>query len=59
MLKIKSILVMIVKRFEIGLVYENLSSAKGIRIVYNQRHYQIQRAQPSDYFPCGVSKVVG
>ena len=45
----------------IGLAYEDLDRAKGTRgitIVYGERGYQIQRAQPSDDLPCYVAGMV-
>ena len=58
MLEIKVIMVMTVRRFEIELMYEQSGCGKGIRTVYAQRGYQIQRAQPSDDLPCRVTKAV-
>ena len=58
LLEMKIIMVMTVRRFEVELMYEKLDHAKGIRTVYGQRGYQIQRAQPSDDLPCRVTKVL-
>ena len=57
-LEIKIIMVMAVRRFNIDLMYKELDKGKGIRTVYGQRGYQIQRAQPSDDLPCRVTKLV-
>lgn len=58
MLEIKVIMAMTVRRFEVELMYEETGRAKGIRTVYGQRGYQIQRAQPSDDLPCRVTYAV-
>ena len=59
MLEIKVIMAMAVRRFDLELMYEDLDPAKGIKTVYGQRGYQIQRAQPSEDLPCRVQKVDG
>ena len=58
MLGIKVIMVMVVRRFEMELMYKDFDRGKGIRTVYGQRGYQIQRAQPSDDLPCRVTKLL-
>ena len=58
MLEMKVIMVMTVRRFEFNLMYEESDRANGIKTVYGQRGYQIQRAQPSGDLPCRVTKVV-
>ena len=57
-LEMKVIMVMTVRSFKAELMYDKLDSSKGIRTVYGQRGYQIQRAQPSDDLPCRVTKVI-
>lgn len=57
MLEMKVILVLTVRTFEIELVYEELDQqmgTKGVKTVYGERGYQIQRAQPSGDFPVRV-----
>ena len=57
-LEMKIIMIMTVRRFTVEIMYKKLDRAKGIRTVYGQRGYQIQRAQPSDDLPCRVTKVI-
>ena len=56
-LEMKVIMVMTVRRLKVELMYNESDRAKGIRTVYGQRGYQIERAQPSDDLPCRVTKV--
>lgn len=62
MIEMKVILVMTVRRFELTLAYEKLdilSKRSGIKTVYGERGYQIQRAQPSDDLPVQVTALLG
>ena len=56
-LEMKVIMVMTVRTFKVELMYDELDYSEGIRTVYGQRGYQIQRAQPSDDLPCRVTEV--
>ena len=58
--EMKIVLVMVLRIFKIEPAYENLDRdrRKGIKTVYGERGYQIQRAQPSENFPCRISKVM-
>lgn len=58
MLEMKVMMVMVVSRFEIEVVYGEVEGGKGVRTVYGERGYQIQRAQPSEDLPCRVRRVV-
>ena len=61
MLEMKIIMVMTLRRFSIKLAYTEVdgnASTKGIKTVYGERGYQIQRGQPSDDLPCRVDKIV-
>ena len=61
MIEMKVIMVLTARRFDIGLAYEDLDRAKGtrgIKTVYGERGYQIQRAQPSDDLPCYVAEMI-
>lgn len=58
----KVIMVMTARAFDIRLAYEDLNHVKGIKnisIVYGERGYQIQRAQPSDDLPCRAVQRLG
>lgn len=58
MIEMKVIMVLTARRFDIGLAYEDLDPAKGtrgIKTVYGERGYQIQRAQLSDDLPCHLA----
>ena len=58
MLEMKVMMVMVVRRFEIEVAYGEVKGGKGVRTVYGERGYQIQRAQPSEDLPCRVRRVV-
>jgi len=56
-IEMKIILVMTIRRFDIRLAYKDVDArrpGKGVKTVYGERGYQIQRAQPSDDLPCRV-----
>lgn len=60
-LEIKIIMILVLRDFSIKPVYEEFDrkhSGGGVRTVYGQRGYQIQRAQPSDDLPCRVTSIV-
>lgn len=55
MIEMKIILVMTTRRFDVRLAYEEVDArrpGKGVKTMYGERGYQIQRAQPSDDLPC-------
>lgn len=60
MVEMKIIMVMVVRRFDVKPAYADIdhNGPKEIKTVYGERGYQIQRAQPSEDFPCQVSNVV-
>ena len=61
MIEMKVIMVLTARRFDVGLAYVELDRAKGtrgIKAVYGERGYQIQRAQPSDNLPCRVAEII-
>ena len=56
-MEMKIIMVMVASRFDVTLAYgewDKEKGLKGIRSVYGERGYQIQRAQPSENLPCYV-----
>lgn len=58
-LEMKIIMVLVLRNFSIRPVYEELDReypGGGLRTVYGQRGYQIQRAQPSDDLPCRINE---
>ena len=57
--EMKIVLVMVLRRFSIEPAYKNQDRdrRKGIKTVYGERGYQIQRAQPSENLPCRISSV--
>ena len=60
-MEMKIIMVLTARRFDIKPAYQELDRkhrSQAIRTVYGQRGYQIQRAQPSDDYPCRVAKAV-
>ena len=58
MLEIKVIMVMTARRFQIELMYGELDRGKnGVRTIYGERGYQVQRAQPCGDLPCRVTKL--
>ena len=60
MIEMKVILAMTVRRFQFSLAYDELDRLKGrvgIKHVYGERGYQIQRAQPSDDLPVRVTEL--
>ncbi|KAL8668003.1 MAG: hypothetical protein Q9168_007127 [Polycauliona sp. 1 TL-2023] len=57
MMEMKVIMVLVARRFNIRLGYEDVDGAKprkGITSVYGERGYQVQRAQPQGDLPCYV-----
>ena len=55
----KVIMVMVARRFTVDLDYERFDLAKGtkgMKSVYGERGYQIDRAQPSGNLPCIVAE---
>jgi sterigmatocystin biosynthesis cytochrome P450 monooxygenase len=61
MLEMKVIVVMSARRFDVALSYgevDRLKGTRGITSVYEERGYQIQRAQPSEDLPCRVADFV-
>lgn len=61
MVEMKVVMVMTLRQFGILPAYKELDRQKlsgEIKTVYGERGYQIQRAQPSDDFPCRVVKIV-
>lgn len=62
MVEMKIILVMTLRRFGIEPAYEDRGRQKQggtVATVYGERGYQIQRAQPSDDFPCRIVTAAG
>ncbi len=60
MLEMKVIVALTARRFDFRLGYEGLDRAgksKGVREVYGERGYQVQRAQPQGDLPCFVALV--
>ncbi|KAL8698455.1 MAG: hypothetical protein Q9224_001841 [Gallowayella concinna] len=57
MIEMKVIMVLVARRFDITLGYEcldRMKQKKGVTMVYGERGYQIQRAQPQGDLPCFV-----
>ncbi|KAI9695022.1 MAG: hypothetical protein M1822_000639 [Bathelium mastoideum] len=62
MIEMKIILCLTIRMFNIQPTYEEWDRGKSkskIRTVYEERGYQIQRAQPSEDLPCRVQRVIG
>ncbi|KAL8990577.1 MAG: hypothetical protein Q9169_008088 [Polycauliona sp. 2 TL-2023] len=60
MIEMKVIMVLVARRFDITLGYDDVDRAKptrGITTVYGERGYQVQRAQPQGDLPCYVNIV--
>ena len=60
MMEMKIVMVMVARRFDMRLAYEEVDQekeGKGIKTVYDERGYQIQRAQPSEDLPCYVTEL--
>lgn len=59
MMEMKIIMVLALRRFSIQPVYAEIdccNTKSGVKTVYGERGYQIQRAQPSDNLPCRVTQ---
>ncbi|KAL8902849.1 MAG: hypothetical protein Q9207_004338 [Kuettlingeria erythrocarpa] len=60
MMEMKVIVALTARRFDVTLGYETLDRVdkrSGIREVYGERGYQVQRAQPQGDLPCFVAQV--
>ena len=58
MIEMKVIMVMTARKFTVELAYKDLDREKGvtgIKTIYGERGYQIERAQPSSNLPCRVA----
>lgn len=62
MMEMKIVMVMTLRRFHFKPAYEETDRkrwfSKDVTTVYGERGYQIQRAQPSEDFPCRVEKAI-
>lgn len=59
-MEMKVILVMTARAFDVQVAYEEVDRAqggtRGVKTVYGERGYQVQRAQPSGDLPCRVTQ---